>query len=81
MGTRVLVVEPDARLREAKEARLRAAGYLVIGVGDVELAQAALEVSPYPLVVLMDRDEPDDRPDALFAPLDGPVDGTFYEAY
>lgn len=81
MVKRVVVVEPDARLREAKEARLRAAGCLVIGVDDVEMAEAALEVRPYPLVILMDRDEPDDRPDALFAPLDGPVDGPFYEAY
>lgn len=57
MVTRVLVVEPDARLREEKEERLREAGYLVAGVGEMELARSAVELSPYPLYVLMDGEE------------------------
>lgn len=71
MVTRVLVVEPDARLREEKAARLRAAGYLVVAVGEMELARSAVELSPYPLYVLMDGDELPYLPDALdalFAP-------------
>jgi hypothetical protein len=50
--TRVLLIEPDARLREIKEAQLRATGHLVLGVAEADLACAALSVSPYPLLVI-----------------------------
>jgi DNA-binding response OmpR family regulator len=53
MVTRVLVVEPDALMRETVEAMLTAAGYATAGVSDASLAHAALRVSPYPLVVLV----------------------------
>jgi DNA-binding response OmpR family regulator len=54
--TRVLIIEPDAQLREVKEAQLRAAGYLVVGVADEEMAREAVRVSPYPLLVFDSED-------------------------
>jgi CheY-like chemotaxis protein len=54
--TRVLIIEPDAELREVKETQLRAAGYLVVGVADEEMAREAVHVSPYPLLVLQSED-------------------------
>lgn len=50
---RVLVVERDELLRETLELMLDEAGYTVAGIGDGALAVRALEVSPYPLVVLL----------------------------
>ncbi len=58
MVTRVLVVEPDALLRETVEGMLSEVGYVTAGVGEADLAQAALQVSPYPLVVLVGHGDP-----------------------
>ena len=71
--TRVLIIEPDARLREIKETELRAAGYLVLGVADEGLARDALRVSSHPMLIL----EPDD---ALPLPVDA-VDAYDPNAY
>lgn len=59
MVTRVLVVERDATLRETLEEALEEAGYATAAVGDLDLARAALQVSPYPLVVLVGHGNPD----------------------
>jgi hypothetical protein len=50
MMTQVLIVEPDARLREIKETEMWAAGYFVIGVANEELARSG--ACQYPLLVL-----------------------------
>lgn len=58
MVTRALVVESDVILRDTLELLLEDAGYATAGVGEVGLAQAALQVSPYPLVVLVGHGDP-----------------------
>lgn len=55
---RVLVVERDVTLRDTLEEALHETGYATAGVGDIDLARSALQISPYPLVVLVGHGDP-----------------------
>lgn len=62
---RIVLVEADARARAVEVELLRAAGYLVIGVEDIDLARAALAVSPHTMVVMAGQHEAPSDPRAL----------------
>lgn len=62
---RALVVEHDAGLRQTLEDVLHDTGFACASVNDMDLARAALQVSPYELIVLVGHGDPRD----LDAPL------------
>lgn len=57
---RALVVEHDANLRQTLEDVLHEKGYICAGVSDMDLARAALQISPYELIVLVGHGDPRD---------------------
>ena len=63
----VLVVARDALLRDTLRDLLQEAGYRSVGLGDLALAWEALQVSPAPLVVLVEHGDPRFACEALVA--------------
>jgi DNA-binding NtrC family response regulator len=54
----VLVIEQDVELRENLRELLHTAGYASVGVSDLDLAWDVLQLSPQPLVVLVEHGDP-----------------------
>ena len=63
----VLVVARGALLRDTLRDLLQEAGYRSVGLGDLALAWEALQVSPAPLVVLVEHGDPRFPCEALVA--------------
>lgn len=61
----VLVIEQDVELRDSLRELLHEAGYVSVGVSDLDFAWEVLEFSPSPLVVLVEHGDPRFHADAL----------------